>query len=592
MDESVANALEIVAERGAWLRTDWHFDWPDSLHQAVCRLRFEPQAKQLPSMVAIAGGASSGKSTVFNNLLGGHIASRITARGHVTLGPILAIHEDHRPVVERALAEDRLLPGLRRVPIELDGNVSGEPDAIAILFHPLEPLRDILLFDLPDFTSEGAHQEGDIALSILPWFDRLIVVVDHERWFDRQSISKLRAESVRFGHQRYVLFNRTHEGALSDEDQAALRQQAKRLASDGMTVLEFRRGRGFCQFAPGTLEEVMTFVGKPKPQRLDALAQQVAEGANRVCNLNDERSTRLHHLGDSLRTAIAHATPSARDTMIALMTPDERQQLEVVSRVLRIRETKRWLSSQRDRLQNALKQVPLVGALVSSSMSSNEPEPPNTDDRRIIAESYFRSVGQRQANDVNRVVTSSAFWDEITKWTNLEPGRQEFAWDVETQEAVRQAASRFDKALRKWIEKVEAESKGASPYVKGAVGFSIVGLALVLIAVPGPVAALTILSAKGAVGGALAHLATAAGAGAVLGKPMGRLLALAQEKLIGSEEFEAVKEATDAFDRLLAASGQGLANDALSEGRALVLEPTDTLAIALGALRNLSEVRR
>jgi hypothetical protein len=106
------------------------------------------------------------------------------------------------------------------------------------------------------------------------------------------------------------------------------------------------------------------------------------------------------------------------------------------------------------------------------------------------------------------------------------------------------------------------------------------------------VAALTVLSAKGAIGGALAHLATAAGAGAALGKPMGRLLALAQERLIGSKEFEAVEEATNVFDQLLAASGDGLANDALSEGRALVLEPTDTLAIALGALRDLSEVRK
>ena len=154
MDESILNALEIVGERGARLRTVWHFDWPESLQQAVCRLRLEPLATHLPSLVAIVGGASSGKSTVFNNLLDGHLTSRITARGHATLGPILAIHENHRAVVERSLEEGRLLPDLRCLPTELDDNVTGEPGAVAVLFHAIDPLRDILLFDLPDFTSE------------------------------------------------------------------------------------------------------------------------------------------------------------------------------------------------------------------------------------------------------------------------------------------------------------------------------------------------------------------------------------------------------------------------------------------------------
>lgn len=589
MDESVLNALEVVAGRGPRLRTDWHFDWPESLQQAVCRLRLEPLASQLPCLVAIVGGASSGKSTVFNNLLDGHLASRITARGHATLGPILAIHEHYRAVVERSLAEDRLLPDLRRYPIELDDDVTGEPGAVAVLFHTIDPLRNILLFDLPDFTSEGARQEGDIALGLLPWFDRIIAVVDHERWFDRQSISKLRADSVRFGHQRWVLFNRTYGDTLSDEDQAALVQQAERLASDGMTVLEFRRGRGFCLFAPGTLDDVIAFVNKPKPQRREALCKQVAEGANRVLNLNDERSARLDELHESLRIAVAHATPSAREAMLALMIPDEREQLEIVSRVLRLRETKRWLSAQTDRLQATFKQVPLIGALISKPKSLSETHPPDPRDRRALAESYFKSIARRQANHVNQAVNSSAFWDEIGKWTGLEPARREFNWDAETQGAVGQAATRFGEALGQWVEKVETESKGLSPYVKGAVGFSAVGLAFVLIAVPGPVAVLTLASAKGAVAAALTQLGAAAGAGAALGKPTGRLIAIARERLLGSKEFDAVQEAAAGFQSLLAASGQNLVSDAVAEGRALVLESNDPIATALAGLRRLAE---
>ncbi len=591
MDESVLNAFEILAGRGPRLRTDWHFDWPESLQQAVCRLRLEPLTNQLPSLVAIVGGASSGKSTVFNNLLGGHLTSRVTARGHATLGPILAIHEEHRPVVQRSLDEDRLLPGLQRFKIELDDNVTGEPGGIAVLFHTIDPLRNILLFDVPDFTSQGACQDGDIALSLLPWFDRIVVVVDHERWFDRQSISKLRAESVRFGQKRWVLFNRTHEGTLSDEDEATLAQQAVRLASDGATVLEFRRGRGFCLFPPGTLDEVLAFINKPKPQRRGALSTQVAEGANRVLNLNDERRARLTELRGSLGTAVAQATPSAREVMVALMTPSEREQLEIVSRVLRLRETKRWLSTQTGRLQARLKQVPLVGALINLSSSLGEVAPADPQDRRAIAESYFKSVAQRQANNVNRAVTLSAFWEEIGRWTGLEAVHREFTWDGQTQEAVRQAAARFDDALGQWIKKVDTESKGLSLYVKGAVGFSVVGLALVLIAVPGPVAALTLVSAKGAVGAALTQLATAAGAGAVLGKPLGRLVAVVQEKLLGSAEFDTVQESAVTFHNLLTTVGRRLVSDMGAEGHTLVMESNDPLAIALDKVRHLAEMK-
>ena len=49
------------------------------------------------------------------------------------------------------------------------------------------------------------------------------MVVDHERWFDRQTVSELRAASVRLAQDRLVLFNRTREGALAREDEAALR---------------------------------------------------------------------------------------------------------------------------------------------------------------------------------------------------------------------------------------------------------------------------------------------------------------------------------------------------------------------------------
>ncbi|MCZ6682051.1 MAG: 50S ribosome-binding GTPase, partial [Planctomycetota bacterium] len=86
------------------------------------------------SLVAIIGGASSGKSTVFNNLLGGQPISQVTIRSHTTRGPILAIHEALR---DRAAVwlehEHALLPTLRARMATPDDPIEGTPDTAVVV---------------------------------------------------------------------------------------------------------------------------------------------------------------------------------------------------------------------------------------------------------------------------------------------------------------------------------------------------------------------------------------------------------------------------------------------------------------------------
>ncbi|MHC4697611.1 MAG: hypothetical protein ACYTFA_12805, partial [Planctomycetota bacterium] len=571
MNEMALNAVNVVAQEGGRLRDDWHFDWPRAVQQAIYRLRLSLHPESLPVFVAVVGGASSGKSTVFNNLLDGHLASRITARGHATLGPILAAHEHHRTLIESLLADDVLMPGFRRESIELDANVCGRTDALSILFHTVDTLRDALLFDTPDFTSEAAWKEGDITLSLLPWFDRLVVVIDHERWFDRQSISKIRAESARLGQRRLALFNRSREDALAEDDEKALRQQADRLAAETMVVLEFRRGRGFCLFPPGTLSKTQGFLGDSQHDRAGALFEVIAEAANRTLNQNEERTARLKELRGLLQVAIQRIVPSTWDCMASLMTPPERKQLEVVSRMLRVQQTRSWLEDQTRRLRSALKRVPVVGAMVAESPRAARNEAAATTDRTAIAQSYYEAECRRQTHDVELAVRSSAFWNEVGRWTGLEPRERRFAWTPSMREKVSRVSAEFEDALTRWTAKVEAECQGVSAHIHGAVGAGAIALAVILIAVPGPVAALTLVSAKGAIAGALAELGAATGAGAVLGRHMGRLATAIHEKLLGSPEFDAVKTATASFRELLDSAARRQVNEALAEASALVM---------------------
>ena len=585
--DALRGALQVLTTRGRELADRWRFDWPVAAQQTAHVLRWLEQTPHRPALVAVVGGASSGKSTVFDNLLQGHRASRVTAQGHATTGLILAVHETHRPLLEDVLAQGTFLPGLKPARAELDDNVAGAPQTLTVVPHAFADLESTWLLDTPDFTSDAARREGDVLLALLPWFDRLVVVVDHERWFDRQAIAELRTASAQVGQERMVLFNRTREGSLAAEDESAFERQAQQLGAAGSLVLEFRRGRGLSVFPPHTLDEVRRFCAAGPLQRTPKLLRSLAHTAQQVAGQNQERAARLAQLEPALRSAVERATPDAWDALTAVMTPAERAQLEVVTRVLRWQETSRWLRGQGQRLEQAVRRVPVVGRWLVGPAAPAEPAD-NTDqpaDRFTIALAHVESVRRRQVHELQRTLEGSTFWAELRRWTKLEPGRLNVTITDADREALRQTVHTVDQALAAWNTKVQSECKGWMPHATGAVGAAALGVAVVLVAVPGPVTILTLAAAKGAIGAALSQLAASAGLGALAGKHLGRFVSVVREKLLGSPEFTQVREAADAYRQLLLSAGQAQAQTAGAEAAGFVLPAGDALA---GALQQLA----
>jgi len=579
-----SQALETLARDGCRLRTQWHFDWPEVVQQTVHRVRWDESVPQSPLMAALIGGASSGKSTVFNNLLGGRSVSRIAAKGHTTLGPIAAVHERHRDNLEHWLHEGLAFPGFLPEFIDLDADGAGSPDGWRVAYHHDDALADVWLFDLPDFTSRRAEQEGDVALSLLPWFDQLIVLIDHERWFDRQSISPLREASSRLAQERFVLFNRTIEGELSEADRRRLAEQADRLRAAAFSILDFRRGRGLVRFAPGTLDPVLAFFARERPSRRKALYRRLAEAANAVLNQNEERKARLKQLGESVRHAATRTVPDARSCLHAIMTAEERRQVEPFSRILRLGDTRAWLSRQTDRLTETLGRIPLMGAVFPRNERAADSDGKVVDRGALVA-AFVESVLRRQTYEINRIVQGSAFWDELRRWTGLFPLPRTWPGTAPLRSEVQVVTADIDRALAAWLAKVDAECRGLSPHVRGAIGVGGVALAIALIAAPGPVAALTLVTAKTAVGAALGELLTATGAGALLAKPMGRALALMEENLLGTAEHRTVQKAASQLRSLLQRHAEALRAAVLAEAEAFVLSRDNSLGSALETLR-------
>lgn len=592
----LSEALACIARRGRALREAYHFDWTPQAEQAAQGLRHKLQEgcrprDELLSIVAIVGGASSGKSTVFNNLLGGRLTSRVTARGHATRGPIAAAHELQRRVVEQALADKLLMPAFAPRESGLDDNVEGSPDVLHVVYHDIDALRNVLLLDMPDLTSEPARLEGDVALAMLPWFDRLIVMVDHERWFDRQTIGRLHSASAQFGQERLVVFNRDKDGRLSQEERARLRQQADRLGAEAHLVLEFRHGRGCRTFPPGTFDTLLDHLNRPPPQRDRRLVEFLGRTASLILNNNAERRARIGPLRESLEQAAERAVPSRAECFAALMTADERRHLDVLSRVLRIVETREWMAEQADRIRDVLRRhVPVVGRLIAARRKEPPEAPVDPSDRQAIGWEVFRSRCMRQLADIDAAAAGSDFWSEVRRWTSTEPPGSARERIEERRASVASAVEAIGESIKRWTTRVADECSGTSPRLVGAVGAASLAGAIVLVAVSGPVGALTLPAITTALGGALGALAASAGVGALGGPALGRLLAVVRENLLGSEEFDAVRNTTDAYRDLIANCGREAVGASFAAANELILPENGDLAGALDRLRIAAEI--
>lgn len=560
--------MATLADAAPLLYATFKESWSAQVHQTLQRIRADRALKGL-TLVAIVGGASSGKSTLFNNLIGGHVASRVTARGHATLGLIAAVHEADKDRMEALSATGMLFPHLRRRVIEPDDDQVGAPDELLVVYHEIAELAGVVLFDTPDFTSEAARIEGDVTLTLLPWFDRLIVVMDHERWFDRQSGIELKAQSDRLRQQRMVVFNRTRDDAMSAPQRILLEQQAMRINAAAMQVLDFRRGRGFRRFPPGILDPVVSFVRSAHVPRTPYLARVLADAAGNVFNQNAERLARMEELRHQLNEAMNRLCPTPRECMWAMMTPQEREYLDLIDRVLRLRRMWDWFSRTGRRFDGWLRRFPFgrSGAADPASDSHGKPAASN---RPAVA--FMTNVAARQYGESQRVAQASRFWDELHRWQKVEPPSCEFELPPELSARGVVLADRLNLALAQWAARVETECAGLSPMVAGSVGGPLV-LAAVLMMVPGTQVA--------GFAAALKAVALAGGAGAILARPAGRAVNAVRERLQQSPQFEEVRRHATAIVESLAEHGRQCIERQLAAAQRWVFSPGSAVVAAL-----------
>jgi len=465
------NALDTLIRDGSKLADAMRFREWSPTHQALAAtVRFHlARDREAPAaqLVGIVGGASSGKSTLFNSLAGGEHISTVTMASHTTRGVVLVCPAAVHDRVERWLQRDELLPDLRRQKLTTGDHTEGAADAVSVIRVDASELGHVLLFDTPDFTTVSAAREGDLAQHLLPWFDCVFVMADPERFFDRKTFEQLRQDLDRWGVARLVVFNFNERPVLlSEEDRETLRQQAHRLDADAV-VLEYRHGRGFRALAQEDVQRCLGWLARTaapsdtagRESRPHRLRRLLAEQASRVLNENANRQARLRELENDL-AAVAEHLPSRQAILTeAFLTPGLREHLSPWWRVVR-----RSGESIGHSVGRVTRWMPILGA-----PSPNTPRQDGLSDEASAEQrgaEYFRRMADQTARDLVNRARQSRFWREAgtSAETIIDPASLTHDLDAEAALLVEPCVV----ALQQFKEKVETEAASIRVNVVGA----------------------------------------------------------------------------------------------------------------------------
>lgn len=161
-------------------------------------------------VVAVAGGTNTGKSTVFNSLLGnspGGILSPVSPYGAYTKHPVIAASTGR---YDQALERGRLLPD-GFIPVELnrsapDAVTDPGQDGMVVFVGQTDALSDrMLLLDTPDIDSV-IKENWELAKSIREAGDVLVAVLTGQKYADSVVVEFFK-EALRSGRHIVPLMN-------------------------------------------------------------------------------------------------------------------------------------------------------------------------------------------------------------------------------------------------------------------------------------------------------------------------------------------------------------------------------------------------
>ncbi len=358
--DDVAAALEVVRSRAGAMASMPGMGWTgddSSLAGAAAFFGGRALGQELgPETVGIVGGASSGKSTLFNNLVAGDgpalHTSLVTMRAHTTRGPVAATSVGDTEAFRLWVTREGWggwggTFGAEVALAEPDGRTTGDERRMTMVRTGHAGLEGMVLVDTPDLTSLAAKDAGDITRVMLPWLDRVLVVVDEDRWFDDQVFGWLagRLAEVAPEADRLVVFNRTQRSAVEAptergrEEREVLARRAQEIGAK-CAFIGYQAGRGLVRLdgvdAGDGLREIRGWLarrhgdsGRSRGEKSRLLLSAVNERAAAVLRENSRRLELLARLRDAQEAELeVWKRSDKRIAYQVMLTDQQRQQLD------------------------------------------------------------------------------------------------------------------------------------------------------------------------------------------------------------------------------------------------------------------------
>lgn len=203
-------------------------------HAAALRFLIHADADR-PLLVGLVGGASCGKSTVFNSLVGRRL-SRVHYQPHSSLGPIVSVHQRHRWRLLPESPPRRFLPQFAAAEVrDRAPAATGAVDTVVVSCHQENPWGHLAIVDLPDITSESARREGWLVRRILPWLDVVVWLVDPNDYLFEDLYIDLIEQAAALGQRAIVVVNDIHGQVVSAN--TVLQERIGRFRGDAWFLL-------------------------------------------------------------------------------------------------------------------------------------------------------------------------------------------------------------------------------------------------------------------------------------------------------------------------------------------------------------------
>ncbi len=198
--------------------------------------------------VVFIGGTGTGKSTLFNALIGKPLSETGVERPK-TCGPLIYAHQ--------AAAVDRDFPfavkGIQQVTSDRApaAGYAGTPGQVVVIPHEAQELSHLVIVDTPDLDSVEL-QNRQMVEDLLLLADVVIFVASQEKYADEVPFRFL--SRLHLGQKPYyLLLNKAHEGLTGEEVLDGLRGQGLEVGPDRFWMLPYFSsgpGAALAEFAP------------------------------------------------------------------------------------------------------------------------------------------------------------------------------------------------------------------------------------------------------------------------------------------------------------------------------------------------------